>query len=212
MRPECLRVGGLVPFSTVDYPGQISAVLFCQGCPWRCRYCHNAHLQRFAGGNFSWGEIEQFLRVRIGLLDAVVFSGGEPTAQASLGEAMRFARSQGYKIGLHTAGILPDRLAEVLPLVDWVGFDVKAPFDSRYDAITGVSGSWRATQSSLEHLLRSGVDYEIRTTVHPALLDGPALEDIESLLQRAGAKPSRWQTFRAEGCGDAELVAEAHPA
>ena len=40
-----LKVGGVTPFSATDYPGKLAAVVFVQGCPWRCGYCHNPHLQ-----------------------------------------------------------------------------------------------------------------------------------------------------------------------
>lgn len=206
MPRDSLRLGGFVPFSTVDYPGQLSAVLFCQGCPWRCRYCHNPHLQEFSTGDISWSEVQSFLERRVGLLNAVVFSGGEPTAQRGLEPAMRWVRSLGFRVGLHTAGIYPGRLRHILPLVDWVGLDIKAPLDGRYDAITRGRASWRAANSALHEVIAEGVDYEVRTTVHPALLDEAALDEIQNSLLHAGARASRWQTFRPEGCTDEELM------
>ncbi len=106
-------------------------MVYCQGCPWRCSYCHNPHLLpgRAAAG-IAWSEVLEFLERRRGLLDAVVFSGGEPTAQPGLARAMHAAKTLGYRIGLHSAGMFPRRFAEVLPLVDWVGYDAKAPFDA----------------------------------------------------------------------------------
>ena len=85
-----LRIGGLTPLSSVDYPDHLSAVLFCQGCPWRCRYCHNPHLLPPRGrGEIEWRDALDFLERRRGLLDAVVFSGGEPTLHPGLADAMR---------------------------------------------------------------------------------------------------------------------------
>ena len=85
-----LRVGGLTPLSTSDWPGMLAAVVFCQGCPWRCGYCHNPGLIPARGDNeIPWEDVLAFLRRRQGLLDGVVFSGGEPTAQAGLLDAMR---------------------------------------------------------------------------------------------------------------------------
>ncbi|MEK7361688.1 MAG: anaerobic ribonucleoside-triphosphate reductase activating protein, partial [Pseudomonadota bacterium] len=134
-----LQIGGLTPLSATDYPGELAAVVYCQGCPWRCGYCHNPHLlPGRAPGAIAWSEVLAFLGRRRGLLDAVVFSGGEPTAQPGLARAMRETKRLGYRIGLHSAGIYPRRFAEVLPLVDWVGFDAKAPFDAAYERITGV--------------------------------------------------------------------------
>ena len=84
-----LVIAGLTPLSTVDYPGALSAVLFCQGCAWRCPYCHNATLQPFTTQEERpWPEVLGWLGGRRGLLDAVVFSGGEPTLQTGLKAAM----------------------------------------------------------------------------------------------------------------------------
>jgi anaerobic ribonucleoside-triphosphate reductase activating protein len=206
LRPDRLRIGGFIPFSTVDYPGRLSAVLFCQGCPWRCRYCHNPHLQPFTRGAVAWETFAGFLGSRRRFLDAVVFSGGEPTAQPALVAALRFARELGFETALHTAGIHPARLREALPWVDWVGLDIKAPFDARYDAVTRVAASADPVRESLEILLASGVAFEVRTTVHPALLNDRACREIEELLARVGAPAPRWQTFRPQGCADEELL------
>ncbi|MBP8264734.1 MAG: anaerobic ribonucleoside-triphosphate reductase activating protein, partial [Pseudomonas sp.] len=100
-----LRVGGFVPLTTLDYPGRLACVLFCQGCAWRCRYCHNPGLIVPRGKDEKpWPEVLDFLRRRQGLLEAVVFSGGEPTLQAALPAAIAEVRELGFKIGLHTAG------------------------------------------------------------------------------------------------------------
>lgn len=176
-------------------------MVYCQGCPWRCRYCHNPHLlPRRAAGGIAWSEVLEFLRRRRGLLDAVVFSGGEPTAQPGLDRAMREARALGYRIGLHSAGIYPRRFAEVLPLVDWVGFDVKAPFDATYERVTGVRASGAAALESGRRLLASGVDYEFRTTWHAGFLSTAELERLTQNLHELGVRRYALQEFRARGC------------
>jgi pyruvate formate lyase activating enzyme len=181
-----IRIGGFVPFTTIDYPGCLAAVIFCQGCPWRCRYCHNPHLLPARGANeIAWSQIARRLQERRGLLDAVVFSGGEPTLQAALPDAMRAVKAMGFRVGLHTAGIYPKRLAEVLPLVDWVGMDIKAPFED-YDALTHTPGSARRARESLELVLASGVAHELRTTADSRLTD-EKLEQLARELVRLGA-------------------------
>lgn len=201
-----LRVGGLTPLSTTDWPGMLAAVVFCQGCPWRCGYCHNPHLIPAQGSSeIPWDEVIAFLRRRQGLLDGVVFSGGEPTSQADLADAIREVRALGFKVGLHTGGAYPRRLAEVLPLVDWVGLDAKAPF-ADYARITGVEGSGERARSSLERVLASGVGHEIRTTVHPALLADDEVASLARALADRGVKRYVLQAFRTQGCADAELA------
>lgn len=152
-----LRVGGLTPLSASDYPDRLAAVVFCQGCAWRCTYCHNPHLLPMTSSReISWEEIRNFLSRRRGLLDAVVFSGGEPTLQSSLGAAMREVKSMGYLVGLHTAGIAPRRLARVLPLVDWVAMDLKSSWEDHH-RVTGAHGSGERARESMELILASGV-------------------------------------------------------
>lgn len=177
---EPLRVGGLTPLTTVDYPGELAAVAFCQGCPWRCRYCHNGHLLPSRSPDLiPWEDVNGFLARRKGLLDAVVFSGGEPTAQYALEVAMTEVRALGYKIGLHTAGSYPDRLENVLPLLDWVGLDIKGlPED--YPEITGVPESGDQAWRSLDILLGSAVAFEVRTTVPPTW----STDQVEVLAKR----------------------------
>ncbi len=138
-----------------------------------------------------------FLERRRGLLDAVVFSGGEPTAQPGLAQAMRAAKALGYRIGLHSAGIYPRRFADVLPLADWVGFDAKAPFDASYERITGARASAEAALESARLLLASGVDCEFRTTWHAGFLDLTELERLTRTLADLGVRRYALQEFRA---------------
>jgi len=206
---DALRVGGVVPFSATDFPGVLAAVVFCQGCPWRCGYCHNPHLiPANAPTPFAWSEVLAWLESRRGLLDAVVFSGGEPLAQPSLGDALRAVRGREFAIGLHTGGAYARRLAEVLPLVDWVGYDVKAPRDD-YASVTAVAGSGDRAWAGLDYVLGSGVEFELRTTVHPLVTSPDALERLARELAARGVR--RWvlQRFRAQGCTEGRLNAGA---
>jgi len=170
-RRELIDVGGITPFTTIDYPGQLAAVLFLQGCPWRCHYCHNSELiRRQATPRIPWLSVMDFLKRRKVLIDAVVFSGGEPTLQSGLAMAARQVRDMGFKIGLHTAGVYPDRLETLLPLIDWVGLDIKASVKN-YPDVTGVKQSGERAWRSARLIVESGLDYEVRTTIHPRLID-----------------------------------------
>lgn len=185
-----LKIGGLTPFTSIDYPGELAAVVFCQGCPWRCGYCHNRHLlDTGVSGAITWEEVRAFLARRRGLLDAIVFSGGEPTLQPGLRQAVREARSMGFLVGFHTSGAFPERLEELLPHLDWVGMDIKAPFED-YEMITGIPGSGREARTSAEILLESGLPHEFRTTLHPLLTDegGRRILLLANTLQSMGAK------------------------
>jgi pyruvate formate lyase activating enzyme len=205
-----LRVGGLLPLTTIDYPGELAAVVFCQGCPWRCRYCQNGSLIGSAAESpIPWPEVMAFLERRRGLLDAVVFSGGEPTLQSGLPAAMRAVRGLGFKVGLHTAGPYPSRLAAILPLLDWVALDIKAlPAD--YGAITGVAGSGARAWESLRVLQAAGVDLEVRTTALPGW--GPDdLRRLAAALARAGVSHYAVQACRTRQVLDPTLPAPNVP-
>jgi pyruvate formate lyase activating enzyme len=205
-----LRVGGFVPFTSNDYPDALAAVVFCQGCPWRCGYCHNPHLIPARGDDErDFPRILAWLSTRKGLLDAVVFSGGEPTMHAELGAAVDAVRALNFGVGLHTSGAYPKRLARVLPKVDWVGIDVKAPI-AEYANVTGVPGSGLTALASLDLVRNAGVAYEVRTTVHPVLTPPAALERLAREL--AARDIIRWilQRVRPTGCAN-EAVAAAAP-
>lgn len=185
---EQLRVAGLTPLTSIDYPGQLSAVVFCQGCPWNCCYCHNPDLIPSRGsGRVAWADVRAFLERRQGLLDAVVFSGGEPMAQAALPAALQEVRGLSYLTAIHTAGMYPERLQHILPLLDWVGLDIKAP-EADYARITGVADSGQPAWESARILIASDIDYEIRITAHPALLEMSAVEGMLLRLERMGAE------------------------
>ena len=193
--------------STTDFPGHLAAVVFVQGCAWRCKYCHNPEIQsRLEAPVISWAGVLDFLDHRQGLLDGVVFCGGEPTVDRHLDSAIDDVRQRGFKVGLHTAGIYPDRLRKLLPKIDWVGFDVKAPFDD-YTNTTGVPGSGERAKESLNHLLASGVAHEVRTTRHPSLLSSGNLKSMATSLRRQGVEKFALQEFRPDGCVDERLDA-----
>ncbi len=203
-----LRIAGLTPFSTIDWPGHMAATLFLQGCPWDCFYCHNpALMDPRAPSALSWNDVTRFLSERVGLLDAVVFSGGEPTMQRALIPAMDAVRDLGFKIGLHSAGAFPGLLARALPHADWIGLDIKASPES-YAGVTGREGSgdlaWRSLQLVLaDRLLRAGsdrpLDYEVRTTVHPSAIDDDGLHRLGLRLAEAGVETWAVQRFRETG-------------
>jgi pyruvate formate lyase activating enzyme len=153
-----------------------------------------------------------FLSPRRGFLQAVVFSGGEPTFQDDLPQALKAVRALGFETALHTAGPDPKLLSAVLPFLDWVGLDIKAPFDERYDRLTGRPRTAGRVRESLLRLIRSGVAYQLRTTVHPALLSTRDVEEIQASLAALGAAPAVIQPFRSEGCADEELCGWPAPA
>lgn len=179
-----MNIAGIQHFSLLDYPGKMSAIIFTQGCPFRCTYCHNQELQPVSAGNISFEEVLEFLETRVGLLEGVVFSGGEPLLQYDLYDAMVQVKNLGFDIGLHTSGAIPSQFEKVLPVVNWVGFDIKTTFNN-YEQITRIPNSSRLAQSSFMKLLnfRDSVDFEIRTTVDNRYIKFEDLEKIAEFLK-----------------------------
>jgi anaerobic ribonucleoside-triphosphate reductase activating protein len=187
-------LGGLVPFSTVDWPGKLAAVVFVAGCPWRCHYCHNPVLQE-RSPVIEWEQVYGLLSRRRGLLDGVVFSGGEPCSDATLPWMIDAVRALGYKVGLHTAGIYPRQLQGLLDRLDWVGLDVKS-LPAGYAALTGRRYSSAPVWTSLELLLNWGGDFECRTTWSPNWLKESELLDLAQELAHRGVQNYAVQGYR----------------
>lgn len=195
-----LQIAGLTPMSSVDWPGKFVATVFAQGCPWACPYCHNqAIIDPKIPGVVSWESVEELLGRRRGLLDGVVFSGGEATRQLAVLPAMQRVRELGLKVGLHTAGPYPARLREILRtgLVDWVGIDIKAMSGPNYEAVAGRPNAGPKAWESLGEVLDSGVSYEVRLTVYP---DGPRDGyEVAACVKDLGATHFALQQARALG-------------
>lgn len=211
---DALRVGGFQPFTAIDYPGALAAVVFVQGCPWRCTYCHNPHLQpRRREGAADWSALRAWLQRRRGLIDAVVFSGGEPTLDPALPAAMAEVRAAGFRVGLHTAGLAPARLAPLLPLADWVALDIKAPLadEAAHRRVTGVPRSAAPVRRSLDALRASGVAHECRTTAHPDLHGVEALLAIADALADVGVQHYALQVCRPPPGSALAPVADGWP-
>ncbi len=180
-----MKIAAIQHFSMLDYPEKMSAIIFTQGCPLRCAYCHNPDLQQIKQETISFDEVINFLKSRIGLLEGVVFSGGEPLLQPDLYKAMLQIKNLGFYIGLHTSGYLYKKFCEVLPIVDWIGFDIKTSFKN-YEQITGVSGSGNIAEKSFLKMLeyRDKLKFEIRTTVDTRNITFNELQEIAHFLER----------------------------
>ena len=202
-------IGGMVPFSSVDWPGKLCAVVFLSGCPWRCGYCHNPHLHE-RGSVISMEELWRLLQARSGLLDGLVISGGEPLMDPACPDLAHLAKELGYQVALHTAGIYPDRLVCMLDRLEWVGLDIKTTSD-RYDALTQRRRSFDPVMESLAHLLKWGGSFECRTTWDPSWLPQAALMKLAEMLCAQGVRSFAVQRYREEGAysARAELSSSA---
>ena len=191
-----MRIGGLQKLSLIDFPGKISAVIFTQGCNFRCQFCHNASLvvpEQF-NATYSEDDIFEFFKKRHGQIDGIVISGGEPTIHHDLKTFIERIKNIGYSIKLDTNGTNPNVLQELYNrnLLDYVAMDIKHAF-SKYENIIGTKINIDNIKSSIKIIQDSNVPYEFRTTIVPAFHDE---HDIIAIAQQiSGAHRLALQEF-----------------
>ena len=164
-----MKIAGMQKFSTIDYPGLLSAVVFANGCNYNCWYCHNSQFIDGNANNVDQSEVISFLEKRRKLLDGVVISGGEPTLQADLSDFIYILKQMDFLIKLDTNGSNPAVLSACMSSIDYVAIDYKAP-KALYMKICGEI-DYEMVKESLLLLGRSALKWEIRTTMVPEVAE-----------------------------------------
>lgn len=235
-----MLIGGLQKFSLLDYPGKISAIVFTQGCNFRCQFCYNPMLvwpikpcrafisakvmadkkatadqgskskyareqklgQQKAHPIINLDDLFVFLKSRVGKLDAVVITGGEPCLHQDLPEFIKKIKELGYLVKLDTNGSYPGTLEKLTSpqpspyqgegarLIDYVAMDLKAPED-KYELVVGANGrspvvNFNKIKKSVKIIRASGLPYEFRTTVVPGLLNKDDIGEMGKIIKGAG--------------------------
>lgn len=195
-----MLISGLQKLTLLDYPGQVACTVFTGGCNFRCPFCHNAPLvlpEQLAHDSSEQAVLD-FLKKRVGVLDGVAITGGEPLLHKDIPAFLEKVRALGYKIKLDTNGSFPERLEEIVRagLVDRVAMDIKnAP--ELYSAAVGVEVSMEDIERSKEFLLSGVIDYEFRTTVVKGLHTKESIVGAARWIQ--GAKEYYLQQFKDSG-------------
>ena len=173
-----MTVAGIQKSSLVDYPDKVACVLFVPGCNYNCFYCHNRQLIDGPFDALDAQQLDAFLRRRVGFLDGVVITGGEPALQPGLEDYIRKLKEMGYMVKLDTNGSHPDRVRALLEagLCDYYAVDYKAP-ESRYEEICGKGAAAEPVLRTIGLLIESGAAFEVRTTVIPQL----TLDDLAQM-------------------------------
>lgn len=190
-----LRIGGFEKLTLIDYPGKLAAIVFTYGCNLRCEYCHNPELVTKALEHENDQEkILTFLKSRVGKLDAVVVTGGEPLLYNDLGGFLKKLKALGYLVKLDTNGLLPEKLLKVIEagLVDYISMDIKYP-EGDYITYTG-EDALKNVKKSISIIMNSGLDYEFRTTYVKGIHDTKSSIEIGKMIQ--GANQYYVQNFR----------------
>lgn len=192
-----MKIGGLQKVSLIDYPGKISAIIFTQGCNFRCPYCHNPELvdPKCYRACLSPKDILGFLALRVGKLDAVTITGGEPTIQNDLIPFICRIRKMGFDVKLDTNGSRPEILARLLKekLLDYIAMDVKAPLE-KYSSVVNAQVHIEDVCQSIRLIIKSKIPHEFRTTVVSSQL---TTNDFSIMAQEVrGAKRYVLQKYR----------------
>lgn len=192
----------------LDYPDNISAVVFTRGCNFHCAYCHNSHLipmQPPPGDEDLPEEILfNLLDKRQKVIDGVTITGGEPVLQPDLKEFINKIRNNyDLKIKLDTNGSSSKILKELIEeeLLDYLALDLKFSWDKYH--LLAPKGVVAEIKKSVKLIKNSNLDYEFRTTVVPGLHD---ILEIERIAEAAeGVDRYYIQNFRPRNTLDPNL-------
>ena len=201
-----MRIDGLQKMTLLDFPGKVACTVFTGGCNFRCPFCHNALLvtKLPEKPDYTEDEILSFLEKRVGLLDGVAITGGEPLLNPDIGDFIRKIRDMGYAVKLDTNGSFPERLKAIVGegLVDYVAMDIKNRREKYAETIGLKNLDLSKIEESVEFLKSGAVDYEFRTTV---VKQFHTVEDIRAAAEWiSGVKRYFLQNFVDSG----ELICE----
>lgn len=189
-------IHSITPFTLLDYPDKTACILWFSGCNMKCGYCYNPEIV-FGKGIISFSELFSFLKKRIGLLDAVVFSGGECLLHKDIVEVVRKVKQMGFSVKIDTNGSNPLVLEKLLKekLIDYVAMDFKGTKE-KFQSISKLD-SYERFMNCLLQLKKSGIPFEIRTTFHSYLLNKNDILEMQEVLENEGyTSPFYVQNFR----------------
>lgn len=194
-----MKISGIQKLTLLDFPGKVACTVFTPGCNLRCPFCHNATLVFSCTDEIGEESVLSFLKKRVGVLDGVCVTGGEPLLHAELPDFLKRVKDLGYRVKLDTNGSFPERLEALVreKLADRVAMDIKNG-PSRYAETVGLRNlDLSAVTASKDFLLSDAVDYEFRTTVVRGLHTEESLLEAADWIQ--GAKQWFLQQFKDSG-------------
>jgi len=192
-----MKIGGLQKLSLVDFPHHTAVALFTIGCNMRCGYCHNPELvlpERYADA-IPEEDILLFLESRVGRVEGVAISGGEPTMHADLPLFIKKVKQLGFVVKLDTNGTNPEMVHQLIAdrQIDYIAMDIKASME-RYQEVVARPVSIEAIQETIKLIKHSGIDHEFRTTLVKSQISPEDLDEIGRLVQ--GSPRFALQRFR----------------
>jgi pyruvate formate lyase activating enzyme len=204
-----LDIRGMIETSLLDWDGKIVSVIFLPLCNFRCGFCHNMglNLEPETYKSISEERVFKYLSTHQEFIDGVCITGGEPTLHKDRGlfEILGRIKELGFGVKIDSNGTDPDCLNKVInmKLVDYIAMDIKAPINEKYDHLSGAKEDLNSITESISIIMKSGLQYEFRTTVVPGLLDDGDIENIARHIN--GAKKFVLQQFVAANCWSEHL-------
>lgn len=175
-----MKISGFDKLTLLNYPDKVACTIFTSGCNLRCPFCHNSGLVTNNYNEISFDSIYEYLKKRIGILDGVCITGGEPLIHADIKDYIKKIKDLGYLVKIDTNGCNPKLLKELidLKLVDYIAMDIKNIY-SKYDITSGVKVNIDNIKKSISIIENSGIDYEFRTTI---VKEFHSTQDIKEIL------------------------------
>ena len=186
---------GIDKFSLLDFDEKVSVVLFSPACNFRCPFCHNGESVLNSNTPIRFDEILEYLKSRVGLIDAVVFTGGEPTLMPELKERIKMVKELGFLIKLDTNGTNPKMVEELLNegLLDYIAMDIKNS-EAMYTETAGCPKiNMENIKKSIKIIENSRINYEFRTTLVKEYHTEKTIREMADLVK--GAKQLYLQKF-----------------
>ena len=175
-----MKISGFDKLTLLNYPDKVACTIFTSGCNLRCPFCHNSGLVTNNYNEISFDSIYEYLKKRVGILDGVCITGGEPLIHADIKDYIKKIKDLGYLVKIDTNGCNPKLLKELidLKLVDYIAMDIKNIY-SKYDITSGVKVNIDNIKKSISIIENGGIDYEFRTTI---VKEFHSTQDIKEIL------------------------------
>ncbi len=183
-------IRAMIETSLIDWDGKLTTVLFFDKCNFMCPFCQNweliLHPEKFPV--VQWSDIEKKLNAKKKWIDGVVLTGGEPlVCEEEVDEICTKIKSLGFLVKLDTNGAYPKALQKLISkkMLDYVALDIKAPLNEKYSLATGAKSNVELIEESLAFLMNGAIEYELRTTCVPGLINEKAIEEIGTAIKGA---------------------------
>lgn len=211
-----MKILGIKPDSLIEWPGQLSFVIFIAGCNFRCPFCYVPYLvlpekyQQEEIKEISQEKILKQIQERAEFIDAICITGGEPTIHSELYDFIKNIKEiVSIPIRLETNGTNPKLIEKLLQekLIDSIALDIKNSREKYQETSCSDINLFDITKT-ISLIKEAEIDYEIRTTLVPGLHNKEDLLNIAEWLKDKEIKNYVLQQFHVDLPGEQTLNPE----